>query len=146
VVDALGGVTIDLPEAMAGYPAGKHHHRAQSWPSCAIAPIRRFLPHVARPALCSKALLKNMSNLLKWPRLPGVARAFFASVDTNLPVWLWPRLGLALLRAGPDGVDSYQVAREMVTPFTTDQGASVLLPNWPMIHLLVQQVFGQTST
>ena len=25
VVDALGGVDIDLPVAMAGYPAGKHH-------------------------------------------------------------------------------------------------------------------------
>jgi LCP family protein required for cell wall assembly len=144
VVDALGGVTIELPEAMAGYPAGKHHLTGNK----ALAFVRHRADsddffRMSHGQLMLKALLKNMSNPLKWPRLPGVARAFFASIDTNLPVWLWPRLGLALLRAGPDGVESYQVTREMVTPFTTDQGASVLLPNWAMIHLLVEQVFGQ---
>lgn len=143
VVDALGGVDIELPEAMAGYPAGKHHLTGRK----ALAFVRHRADsddfyRMAHGQLMLKALLKNALNPLKWPRLPGAARAFFAAVDTNLPVWLWPRLGLALLRAGPDGVESYQVSREMVTPFTTDQGASVLLPNWTLIHLLVKQVFG----
>lgn len=147
VVDALGGVNIELPEAMAGYPAGKHHFTG----SKALAFVRHRAGsddffRMAHGQLMLKALLRNMANPLKWPRFPGVVRALFASVDTNLPVWLWPRLGLALLRAGPDGVESYQITREMVTPFTTDQGASVLLPNWSMIRLLVQQVFGESST
>lgn len=144
IVDALGGVDIELPEAMAGYAAGKHHLTGRK----ALAFVRSRADsddffRMSHGQLMIKALLKNMLNPLKWPRLPGVARAFFASVDTNLPVWLWPRLGLALLRAGPGGVESYQITREMVTPFITDQGASVLLPNWPVINLLVEEVFGK---
>jgi LCP family protein required for cell wall assembly len=144
IVDALGGVDITLPEAMAGYPAGRHHLTGRK----ALAFVRNRADsddffRMAHGQLMLKALLKNLSNPLKWPRLPGVARAFFASVDTNVPAWLWPRLGLALLRAGSDGVESYQISREMVVPFTTDQGANVLLPNWALIHLLVEQVFGK---
>jgi hypothetical protein len=88
-----------------------------------------------------KALLKNMLHPLKWPRLPAVARAFFAAIDTNAPFWLWPRLAAALLRVGPNGIESHIVPRQMTTPFTTDQGANVLLPNWTLIHLLVKQLF-----
>ena len=144
IVDALGGVDIELPAATAGYPAGEHHLTGNK----ALAFVRNRSDsddffRMAHGQLMLKALLKNMLNPLKWPRLPGVARALFASVDTNLPVWLWPRLGLALLRAGPDGVESFQVSREMATPFITDQGASVLLPNWPAINLLVEQVFSK---
>jgi LCP family protein required for cell wall assembly len=143
VVDALGGVDITLSEAMAGYPAGKHHLTGRK----ALAFVRHRADsddfyRMAHGQLMLRALLKNMTNPLKWLRLPGVAWAFFASVDTNLPAWLWPRLGLALLRAGPDGIESYQISREMVTPYTTAQGANVLLPNWVVINLLVEQIFG----
>lgn len=144
VVDAMGGVDIELPQAMAGYAAGKHHLTGRK----ALAFVRHRADsddffRMSHGQLMLKALLKNLLNPLKWPRLPGVALAFFASVDTNLPAWLWPRLSLALLRAGPDGLESYQVTREMVTPYITAQGASVLLPNWAVIHLLVEQVFGR---
>jgi polyisoprenyl-teichoic acid--peptidoglycan teichoic acid transferase len=144
IVDALGGVDITMPEAMAGYPAGKYHLTGRK----ALAFVRNRSDsddffRMAHGQLMLKALLKNMGNPLKWPRLPAVARAFFASVDTNIPALLWPRLGLALLRAGPDGVESYQVSREMVTPYITNQGANVLLPNWALINLLVKQVFGR---
>lgn len=143
VVDALGGVDIELPEAMAGYPAGRHHLTGRK----ALAFVRHRADsddfyRMEHGQLMLKALLHNLLNPLKWPRLPGVALAFFSSVDTNLPPWLWPRLGLALLRAGQNGIESYQVNRQMVTPFTTNQGANVLLPNWTLIHLLVEQVFG----
>ena len=33
------------------------------------------------------------------------------------------------------------IAREMVTPWVTDQGASVLLPNWDQINPLVDEMF-----
>jgi hypothetical protein len=55
---------------------------------------------------------------------------------------LWPRLTLALLLSGPDGIDNRTIEREMVTPFTTDQGASVLLPDWSQINPLVREMFG----
>jgi len=29
----------------------------------------------------------------------------------------------------------------MVTPYTTDQGANILLPDWGQINLLVEELF-----
>ena len=34
-------------------------------------------------------------------RLPATVVAILRSVDTTLPAWLWPRIGMAILRAGP---------------------------------------------
>jgi hypothetical protein len=64
-------------------------------------------------------------------------------LDTNLPVFLWPRLGLAVLRAGPDGIDSRTINREMVYPWTTNEGANVLLPNWDAINPVLLEMFGE---
>ncbi len=35
-----------------------------------------------------------------------------------------------MLYKGPDGIDYHIIDRHMVNPFTTDQGAQVLRPNW----------------
>jgi LCP family protein required for cell wall assembly len=142
VVNALGGVDIELSAPAAGYPAGKHHLTGRK----ALAFVRNRTGtddffRMENAQLMVKALLKNMLHPLKWPRLPAVARAFFAAIDTNAPFWLWPRLAAALLRVGPNGIESHIVPRQMTTPFTTDQGANVLLPNWTLIHLLVKQLF-----
>jgi hypothetical protein len=64
-------------------------------------------------------------------------------IETDLPVWQQARLGLTLLRTGPDGIDNRTISREMVVPFTTDQGASVLAPNWGLINPLLMEMFGQ---
>ena len=48
---------------------------------------------------------------------------------------------MMLLFTGPNGVDYHLISREMVTPYITDQGANVLLPNWDRIHALMRQVF-----
>jgi len=68
---------------------------------------------------------------------------FFQSVDTNIPAYLWPRLGLAVLRAGPDGIDNRTITREMVNPWTTDLGANVLLPNWDAINPVLMEMFAE---
>lgn len=142
IVNAMGGIDIQLPEAMAGYEAGSHHLTGRK----ALAFVRDRANsddffRMSHGQIMLKALFKNALNPLKWPRLPLVVSAVFKSVDTNIPVWKWPSLGIQLLIHGPDGIESYIINREMVTPFTTDQGASVLLPNWDLIHLLIQQVF-----
>jgi LCP family protein required for cell wall assembly len=144
VVDALGGVDIELSQPAAGYPAGKHHLTGRK----ALAFVRERYSsddfnRMSHGQLMLKALLKNMLNPLKWPRLPWVARAFFQAVDTNLPAWAWPRLAFALLRAGEGGIDSHVVSRQMVTSFTTDQGAMVLAPKWELIRPLAAQIFGK---
>ncbi len=143
IVDALGGVDITLSEPTAGYPAGRHHLSGNK----ALAFVRDRADaddffRMSHGQLMLKSLFKNVLNPLKWPRLPAVGRAFFRAVDTDIPLWIWPRLGFILLYTGPNGVGESIISREMVTPYTTDQGANVLLPNWDLIHLLIRQVFG----
>lgn len=142
IVDAVGGVEINLPEDMGGLSAGRHHLDGEQ----ALAFVRDrqgtddFF-RMAQGQTMIRALIQQMLSPLIWPRLPEVAAALFESVDTNIPVWDWPRLGFALLRASLSGIDSYTISREMTTPFTTDGGAQVLLPNWDAITPLVNKLF-----
>jgi anionic cell wall polymer biosynthesis LytR-Cps2A-Psr (LCP) family protein len=144
VVNAFGGVDIDLKEPMAGYPAGRHHLTGNK--ALAFARNRSGSDDFFRMEqgqILVKALLRQALHPAKWPRLPAAGLAFLRSVDTNLPVWQFPRLALAVLRAGPDGIDNRIIPREMVTPYITDQGANILLPNWGAINALVAEMFGQ---
>ena len=142
VVNALGGIEIDLPEAMAGYPAGKHYLTGKK--ALAFVRSREYADDFRRmeqAQILLKALFKNMLYPGNWTRLPDVFSAAWRAIDTNIPFWLLPRLGLAFLRAGPNGIDNRVIGREMVTPFTTNQGAAVLLPNWEMINPMIQEMF-----
>jgi len=142
MVDAMGGVTIDLPEAMAGYPAGKHHLNGEQ----ALAFVRDrkgtddfFRMDHAR--IFIRAVLHQALFPLTWLRLPALIQATSSSIDSNLPVWLWPRFGLAFLRAGVSGIHARTLPREAVTPYTTPDGADVLLPNWDVIRPIVLEMF-----
>ena len=140
LIDSLGGITIHIPQAMAGYPAGSHRLNGEQ----AMAFVRSrsdgddfFRINQAQFFITSFA--REMINPSVWLRLPEIMPAALDAVDTNLPIWLWPRLGLALVRAGISGVDSYAIDRTMVTPTVTNEGAQVLLPNWPAIYELVNR-------
>jgi len=144
VIDALGGVDVYLDKPAAGYDAGWHHLTGNK--ALAFARQRYGSDDFFRMEhgqLLIKAAFKQMLNPLKWIHLPAVMSSFTKAVDTNVPVWMWPRLGLALLRVGPNGIDNRTIQREMVKPFTTDQGAQVLLPDWNKINPLLLQMFGQ---
>ncbi len=144
VVDALGGVEIDLPEPASGYPAGRHTLDGDQ----ALAFVRDrqgsddFF-RMARGQLFLRGLLRSLLEPAKWPRLPAFLEALPQFLDTDVPFWLWPRLGLTLVRAGPAGIDSQVITREMVTPFTTTGGAAVLAPNWEQINPLLLEMFGE---
>lgn len=144
IVNALGGVDINLPEPMAGYEAGWQHltgNKALAFARQRIGSDDFF--RMEHGQLLMKAIFKNMLNPLKWVRMPLVGLAVLKSIDTNVPLWVWPRLAGALLRAGPNGIDSRTITRLMATPFTTDQGASVLIPNWDLINPVLKEMFGQ---
>ncbi len=143
VVDAMGGVDIELTETMAGYPPGKHHltgHKALAFVRHR-AGVDDFY-RMQQGQFLMKAVMKNLLRPANWPRLPAVGKALLETVDTNLPIWLWPRLGMALLRAGPSGIDNRIISRQMVVPFFTDGGADVLAPNWELINPVVKEMFG----
>jgi LCP family protein required for cell wall assembly len=143
-VDALGGVEVTLSEPMAGYEAGRHVLNGEQ----ALAFVRNrqgtddFF-RLARGQLFLKAVLAQALRPTTWPRLPGAALALFLAVDSDLPPWEWPRLGLALLRAGPEGIDARTITREMVHAFTTSGGAAVLAPDWTRINPVLMEMFGQ---
>ena len=140
----MDGVEIELDEPMAGYEPGVHYLRGRK----ALAFVRERLTsddffRMERGQIMLKAIYKNLSQPRNWVHIPAVTRAFFNAIDTDLPTWMWPRLGFSLLRAGIDNIDSRTVSREMATPFTTNEGASVLLPNWGLILPTVDQMFGR---
>ena len=143
LVGAMGGVDIVLAKPMAGYVPGKYHLTDRK--------ALEFVRHrsgsddffrMENSQFLVKAIFMNLLSPSKWPLLPGVAQAFFKTVDTNIPVWVWPRLAFAFLRLGPNGIDSHIINREMTTNFTTSEGAMVLLPKWDLINPLVKQMFG----
>lgn len=144
IVDQLGGVDITLSEPMAGYPAGVHHLTGNK----ALAFVRDRADsddffRMQHGQIMLKALFKHMLNPKVWPRIPGAFAALWRATDSNVPLVLWPRLGLALLRLGPDGVDNRIISREMVLPFTTNQGAMVLAPQWHLINPILLEMFGE---
>ena len=144
VVYAMGGIDLDLPEPMAGYPAGPVHlsgHKALRFARNRTGSDDFF--RMEHGQLLAKAAFRQMLRPKNWIRIPAVVRTVLASVDTNVPWWQWPRLGLTLLRVGPDGVDNRTIDRDMTTPFTTDLGANVLLPNWSLINPVLMEMFGQ---
>jgi LCP family protein required for cell wall assembly len=143
-VDALGGVEIDLAEPMSGYDAGRHVLDGTQ----ALAFVRDRagsddFARMARGQLFLKSVLKMIARPLTWPRLPLAIPTLLTSIDTDIPIWLWPRLGLAVLRVGPDGIDARVISREMAHGFTTAGGAQVLAPDWAQINPVLLEMFGQ---
>lgn len=144
LVDFLGGIDVDLPEAMSGYPAGIHHMNSEQ----ALAFVRDRAGsddfyRMQRAQIFVKSLLKELIAPAGWRQLPNILPVIIEMVDTNVPIPKWPGLGITLLRVGPDGIDNRIISREMTNPFTTSQGAQVLGPNWNVINPVLQEMFGQ---
>lgn len=145
IVDAFGGVTVDLTEETAGLPPGRHHLDGEQ--ALAFVRDRKGTDDFFRmehAQLMLRSIVMQMVSPATWPRLPVVAYAAYTSVDTNLPIWQWPRLGMALVRAGiTDQIDTRTIRREMTTGYITENGANVLLPNWDLIRPMVSEMFAR---
>jgi LCP family protein required for cell wall assembly len=144
IVEALDGVVVELENPMAGYPAGTHRLDSQG----ALAFVRDRsgtddFYRMARGQLFLKAVIEQLANPDQWKNIPAVIQAIPETIDTNVPIWHWPRLILTIFRVGPMGIDSHVITREMVNPFTTDGGAQVLAPDWVKINPLVTEIFGR---
>lgn len=143
MIDALGGVDIELEQDEGGLTAGKHHLDAGQ----TLAFVRERYSsddfhRMKHGQMVLRAAALKMANPLNWGRWPGLLAGLNNAVQTNLPAYEWPRLGLAVLRAAlSDKIDSHVLDRDYVTPFTTDQGANILLPNWDAIHPLIVELF-----
>jgi len=144
IVDSMGGIDIELTTPMAGYDVGKYHLTGRK----ALAFVRHregsddFF-RMQQGQFMIKALISQMLKPVNWIYIPNVLIAFNNSVYTNIPVHIWARLAFALFRVGPNGIDSQSISRAMVMPFTTSEGAQVLMPNWDLINPLILSMFDQ---
>lgn len=142
VVNAMGGVDIQLTKTMAGYPPGSYHLTGNE----ALAFVRDRAGtddffRMENGQFLLQSVFRQMLHPAKWQHLPQVLLSLTRIIDTNLPIWHWPRLMVALLRVGTQGIESHIIQREMVTPYTTSGGASVLLPRWEIIHPFITSIF-----
>jgi len=137
-VDAMGGLSLRLESPMGGLPAGEH--RLSGKQALAFVRNRQGTDDFFRMALAQvfiRALLDQLLEPRSWPVVPLALAASRGGADTNLPLWQWPRLAIALLRAGGSGIETFRIEREMVTGFVTQKGAQVLAPHWGPIRELV---------
>lgn len=145
VVDAMGGVEIELETAMAGYPAGTHLLNGTE--ALAFVRDRAGTDDFFRMAQGQVFLKSFMRTLLKpssLPNLPGILIASLDTIDTDIPIWQLPRVAVAVLRSYlTDQIEFVIIQREMVVPWLTPAGAQVLLPDWAQIQPLVRKEFGQ---
>jgi LCP family protein required for cell wall assembly len=142
-IDAMGGVDITIAKPISGYAVGTYHLDGQK--ALEFARSRAGSDDFSRMSqgqLLIKAVMQRMLQPEVWPNLPKIIDATQSVVKMNIPLWQWPRLGLAILRSGQSNIDSRTITREMVRPFTTDQGAQVLEPNWEAIGKITQEMFG----
>lgn len=142
VIDAFGGIHIELAESTGNYDAGEYNFTGEE----ALAFVRDRTGddffRMEHAQVFIRAGLTKMLNPLTWFRVPGTLLALGRAVDTDIPGWQWPRLGLALLRAGPGGIDTRSLDRTMAYGWVTADGANVLLPDWTAINPLLEEMFG----
>ena len=143
IVDALGGVDINLDSPIGGFLAGIHHLNGAD----ALNFVRERsssddFSRMLRAQILLSAIFRKAFAPPSWPSLPQFIYSLSQVIETNIPIWQWPRLLFALLRAFVFGIDSQTITREMVVPFQTSQGAQVLAPNWEVINPVLRRMFG----
>lgn len=156
LVDAVGGVEIDVPEAVIDYsyptadygtmlleiPAGIQHMDGER--ALQYARSRHSgsdFDRAARQQLLVRSVVQALARPANWIRLPAVYRAFADAVDSKLSWSQLVRVGVAALRVGPEGIDRLVIDEEMVTPFMTPSGAAVLELRRELVQPLVQEMF-----
>lgn len=142
IVNAMGGVTVKLDKPLAGYQPGVYTFSGEK--ALGFARRRQGADDFFRMEqgqILIKSILVDLLRPAKWLKIPSVLITTSRVVETNLPIWQLPRLGFLILRVGIDNIDSRIIDRTMTTPYTTDQGASVLLPQWDKINPLIDEIF-----
>ncbi len=142
LVDALGGMTLTLSQPMSGYPPGSYQLDGAQ----ALAFVRSRSDgddffRMAQGQVFFRAFIRRLLDPSAWPHLPHFLAALPRALDTNIPFWLWPRLGLTLARASLTGFDSLALDRSMALPSVTSDGAQVLLPDWVLINAYLAENF-----
>lgn len=158
IVDAMGGIEVDAPNALIDYEypteeygittvsfePGRQHMDGER--ALAYARIRHGssdFKRAERQQRVLQAIMRKLSQPTTWPRLPAVWVAVQSSVDTDVQVFDVLRLAPTLLAVAPEDWDRRVIEDEMVQPYRTEGGASVLLPVWEAIVPVLVEMFGE---
>lgn len=153
IIDAMGGITVDVPQTLHDeyYPtadygvktihieAGTQHMDGET--ALIYARSRHSTSDFDRSQRQQQilaAMKRKLQRPTTWLRLPLVAFRTVTSIETDMPLSEWPVLGLIVLRT--DNVDRLSIGPEQTTPYTTAEGASILLPDWTQINAVVNQM------
>jgi len=161
IVNAMGGVTVDVPQelqdptypCLVGYAycpidikAGRQH--MNGWTALEFVRERHAfaqqdLARVKDQQAFSDAAKRQLLSPLTWPRYPAVLSALQHSFLTNLPLNDAPAIGAQFMLARKGNVDHeyIDIDNGMVRPDVSQDGQSILVPTSPsvlpaMIHRL----------
>ncbi len=158
IIDALGGITIDVPAPIVDYEYPTYNYgiqvirfaageqRMDGERALQYARTRHGssdLKRAARQQAIIVAIGQRVLQPAVWPRLPLAVTTAAGAIQTNITPWEMIRLLPALLAVGPSGVERRVVEGNMIQPFTTTGGAAVLLPVWSEINPVLLVMFGQ---
>ncbi|MBN1312461.1 MAG: LCP family protein [Anaerolineae bacterium] len=156
IVDAAGGVTVDVENALIDYeyptenygtmvvefqPGVQHMSGERALQYARIRHGSSDLLRAKRQQQVIVALAQQLLNPGNWGRLPDVYMAFTRHVDTDLTILDIAVMAPSLLWVGPNNIDSRVLDNDLVTGTTTEAGASVLQPQWGPIQLLLDEMF-----
>ena len=156
MIDAVGGVEVDVPKRIVdtAYPtedygtmtieiaAGRQQmDGARALQYARTRHVSSDFDRAARQQQLFQALVARLAEPVTWPRLPAVWRAFDETVDRKVGLLDFIRLGVAVLRVGPNEMDRLVIDAELVSPLTTEAGAAVLAPRWELIRPRVAALF-----
>lgn len=156
VVDALGGVTIDVEQPFTDYSyptpdygtmvvefeAGTQHmdgERALIYARSRHASTD--FDRSARQQQVITALARRITSPANWWRLPAAWVALAQHVETDLTWVDAVALSPAVLWVGPSNIDSRVFDQTLAYGRTTSAGASVLEPRWEAIDAVMEEMF-----
>lgn len=161
IVDALGGIEVDVPKTLhdTRYPNPKPEDpygyktvhfdagRQQMDGARAIEYARSRMStsdfdrakrqQLVLLAIRQKAL--SRAGVVRWPAL---ASTVLAGVKTDLGVGGLLRLGYLAARMDLGSLQQVVLEHPLVSSYTRDDGAQVLLPEWELINPVIEELFG----
>jgi anionic cell wall polymer biosynthesis LytR-Cps2A-Psr (LCP) family protein len=156
IVDAAGGVTIDVRNAMidSEYPTSdfqtttvefrpgrQHMDGARALQYVRIRHGSSDFSRIERQQEVLLALIRQLTWPGNWTRFPAVYRAFAEHVETDVTLLDVLAVAPAVLWVGPEGVDNRAITTEMVFHTTTSNGGAILEPDWSQIDPVLHEMF-----
>jgi LCP family protein required for cell wall assembly len=165
IVDAIGGITVTTnytindrlyPDMNYGYdpfylPAGTH--QLNGYDALRFARTRHGDSDIQRAERQQQTIMAIRDKVLNFGQLPsliGQAPALWQSLSNNVYTGLTfeqlIQLGLYVKDIPSENITMGVIGFEYLLPYTTPDGASVLIPNRARLGELMLEVFGPTYT